>query len=149
MEFEHGLRVWGAACLLSLHFNTCSCCIGNMLYTICRRQRHCNVTQLYSNCDGWRGGGSGSVSGGGRTDGELKSLAHVGLSTGGNEWIARVMAEEVCVLLCRTDRRRHHVMHQTPVRPPSECEHLRPRRANLDGSAHFFPIEGPFAKRLT
>lgn len=38
-------------------------------------------------------------------------------------------------------------MRQTPTRPPFEREHLRPRRANLDGGAHFFPIQGPFAKK--
>lgn len=82
--------------------------------------------------------------------GGLKLQAHVGMSTGGNEWIARVVlcvtgciyaeaaaAVEVCVSLCRTDRGTHHVTRRTRSRPPFEREHLRPRRANLDGSAYF------------
>lgn len=81
------------------------------------------------------------VGGGG---GHLKLQAYGGMSTGGNEWIARgcvyaeaAAAAEVCVSLCRTDRGTHHVARRTRTRPPFECEHLRPRRANLDGRAYF------------
>lgn len=78
--------------------------------------------------------------------GHLKLQAHVGMSTGGNEWIARVVlcvyaeaaaAAEICVSLCRTDRGTHHVTRRTRSRPPFEREHLRPWRANLDGRAYF------------
>lgn len=101
------------------------------------------MAHLPSGCAGWQGGG-GAVSGGWWGGDNLNHRPT--LSTGGNEWIARVVAMEVCVSLCRTDRGTHRVMRQTLIRPPFEREHLRPWRADLHGSAHFFPLRAPLQK---